>query len=135
MLQDGPSFINVRFAGDPDCSPGSWDPMRHAPVLGFSIGEGSSDSRMGSRAPANLAAHKVSFEEAVTAFQDPLAVLCADPDHSEGERREILVGHSVDGPLILVSFTDREGRIRIISARRATRREHRDYEESQRQES
>jgi uncharacterized DUF497 family protein len=43
---------------------------------------------------ANLKAHKVSFEEAVTVFQDPLAVVFADPDHSEDEQREILVGHS-----------------------------------------
>ena len=83
------------------------------------------------KAAANLKAHKVSFEEAVTVFQDPLAVVFADPDHSEDELRGILVGHSANGPLLLVSFTDREGRIRIISARRATRRERREYEESQ----
>jgi uncharacterized DUF497 family protein len=83
------------------------------------------------KAGANLAAHKVSFEEAVTVFQDPLAVVHADPDHSEAERREILIGHSVGGPLLLVSFTDRQGRIRIISARQATRRERREYEEDQ----
>ncbi len=84
------------------------------------------------KAAANLPAHQVSYEEAVTIFQDPLAVVHPDPDHSEGEQREILVGHSIKDHLLLVSFTDREGRIRIISARRATRREGREYEESQR---
>ena len=49
------------------------------------------------KAAANLKAHKVSFEEAVTVFQDPLAVVFADPDHSEDEQREILVGHSANG--------------------------------------
>jgi hypothetical protein len=72
----------------------------------------------------------VSFEEAVTVFQDPLAVVHSDPDHSELERRQILIGHSSKRRLLLVSFADREGRIRIISGRRATRRERRDYEES-----
>jgi hypothetical protein len=54
----------------------------------------------------------------------------ADPDHSEGERREILIGHSSEERLLLVSFTDTEGRIRMISARRATRRERRKHEGS-----
>jgi uncharacterized DUF497 family protein len=83
------------------------------------------------KAAANLKAHKVSFEEAVTVFQDPLAVVHPDPDHSEGERREILVGHSIKSHLLLVSFTDRKGRIRIISARRANRWERGEYEEAQ----
>ncbi len=73
----------------------------------------------------------MSFEEAVTVFQDPLAVVHPDPDHSEGERREILVGHSRKGHLLLVSFTDRESRIRVISARRASRWERGEYEEAQ----
>ena len=88
------------------------------------------------KAAANLKAHKVSFEEAVTVFQDPLTVVHPDPDHSEGERREILVGHSIKSHLLLggwglVSFTDRKGRIRIISARRANRWERGEYEEAQ----
>ena len=82
------------------------------------------------KATASLKTHGVSFDEAVTVFQDPLGVVHADPDHSESERREVLVGHSTGGTLLLVSFTDREGRIRIVSARRATRHERREYEES-----
>jgi len=83
------------------------------------------------KAAANRTKHGVSFEEAATAFQDPLARIHADPDHSVSEHREILVGHSARGRLILVAFTDRRGRLRLISARAVTRRERRDYEESQ----
>jgi uncharacterized DUF497 family protein len=83
------------------------------------------------KAAANVKTHGVSFEEAVTVFQDPLAKVHPDPDHSESERREILIGHSVQGRLVLVAFTDRQGKIRLISAREVTRRERRDYEESQ----
>jgi uncharacterized DUF497 family protein len=83
------------------------------------------------KAAANLAKHGVSFEEAATAFQDPPARIHADPDHSASESREILIGHSAKGRLILVAFTDRQGRLRLISAREVTRRERRDYEESQ----
>ena len=83
------------------------------------------------KAAANLKAHKVSFEDAVTVFQDRLAVVHPDPDQSEGESREILVGHSIKGHLLLVSFTDRESRIRVISARRANRWERGEYEEAQ----
>lgn len=74
--------------------------------------------------------HGVSFEEAVTVFQDPLAKIHDDPDHSTDERRDILVGHSRRGSLLVVSVVDRGGNIRVISARRATRRERRDYEEA-----
>jgi uncharacterized DUF497 family protein len=72
----------------------------------------------------------VLLDEASTVFQDPLARIHADPDHSVMERREILVGHSLAGRLLVVAFTERGGRIRLISARRANRRERRDYEES-----
>jgi len=83
------------------------------------------------KAAANIKAHGVSFEEAVTVFQDPLAKVHPDPDHSESEPREILVGHSARRRLLLVAFTDRQGKIRLISARKVTRRERQDYEESQ----
>jgi len=83
------------------------------------------------KAVANVKAHGVSFEEAVTVFQDPLARVHPDPDHSELEPREILIGHSAEGRLLLVAFTDRQGKIRLISAREVTRRERREYEESQ----
>ncbi|SRR6266446_1241794 len=81
------------------------------------------------KAVANLERHGVSFEDAVTAFQDPLAKVHPDPD-SESEPREILIGHSAERHLLLVAFTDRQGKIRLISARKVTWRERRDYEES-----
>jgi uncharacterized DUF497 family protein len=83
------------------------------------------------KATANSAKHGVSFEEAVTVFQDALARIHSDPDHSEAEFREILVGHSARRRMLLVAFTNRQGKIRLISARKVTRRERRDYEESQ----
>jgi uncharacterized DUF497 family protein len=83
------------------------------------------------KAAANVKSHGVSFEEAVTVFQDALARVHPDPDHSETERREILIGHSAQARLLLVAFTDRQGKIRLISARKVTRCERRDYEESQ----
>ncbi len=79
---------------------------------------------------ANNVKHGVTFEEALTAFWDPLGRMHSDPDHSFSERREILVGHSRRGRLLLVAFTQRRSRIRIMSARRATRRERRAYAET-----
>jgi uncharacterized DUF497 family protein len=83
------------------------------------------------KAAANFRKHGVSFEEAATAFQDPLARIHADPDRSALEPREILIGHSAQGRPLLVAFADRRGRLRLISAREVTRRERRDYEDSQ----
>ena len=83
------------------------------------------------KAAANLLHHGVSFEEAATVFHDPLAKIHDDPDHSATERRDIIVGHSLQGKLLLVSFTDRGSNIRVISARPVTRLERRDYEEAQ----
>ena len=82
------------------------------------------------KAAANLLQHGVSFEEATTVFQDPLAKIHDDPDHSATERRDVIVGHSLEGRLLLVSFTDRGDQIRVISARSPTNRERRDYEEA-----
>jgi uncharacterized DUF497 family protein len=82
------------------------------------------------KAAANLAKHDVSFEEAVTVFQDSLADIHDDPDHSLSERRAVIIGHSAERRLLLVAFTERRRKIRIISARRATRGERRAYEES-----
>jgi uncharacterized protein len=84
------------------------------------------------KAESNLKKHNLSFDEASTVFADPLAKLFYDEDHSTAETREIIVGHSVLGRLLLVSFTER-GRdlVRIISARVATRKERKDYEENQ----
>lgn len=83
------------------------------------------------KAASNLTKHKVSFDEASTVFTDPLARLFFDPEHSTDETREIIVGHSVLNRLLLVSFTERgRDRVRIISARPATRKERRGYEEN-----
>ena len=84
------------------------------------------------KATANRRQHRVAFEEALTVFGDPLARIHDDPSHSEAEPREIIVGHSVQGRLLLVSFTERRGAIRLISARRATRHERQDYEKTTR---
>ena len=81
------------------------------------------------KATANTAKHGVSFEEAATVFRDPLAFIFDDEDHSDEELREIIIGHSDAHRLLLVCFTERDNAIRIISAREATRRERRDYEE------
>jgi uncharacterized DUF497 family protein len=79
---------------------------------------------------SNESKHGVTFEEAMTVFADPLAVIFDDEEHSDEEPREIIVGHSAKGRLLLVSFTERGETVRIISARRATKRERKDYEES-----
>jgi uncharacterized DUF497 family protein len=81
------------------------------------------------KAAANVRNHGISFEEAATVFSDPLAAIFDDEEHSITEVREIIVGHSTANRLLLVSFTERSGIIRIISARRATRRERQAYEE------
>ena len=82
------------------------------------------------KAAVNERKHRVSFAEAATVFGDRLAAIFDDPDHSSDELREIIVGHSNRERLLIVSFTEREGAIRIISARKATPRERRDYEEN-----
>jgi uncharacterized protein len=81
------------------------------------------------KAASNLAKHKVSFHEAATVFGDPAAITFSDPDHSEDEDRFLTFGHSVGGHLLVVSHTDRGDRTRIISARRAIRKERKLYEE------
>lgn len=81
------------------------------------------------KAKANLRNHAVSFEEAATLFLDPLAVTYPDPDHSEEEGREITIGQSGRQRVLFVSHIQRGDRIRIISARKATRRERKQHEE------
>lgn len=68
------------------------------------------------KANANLANHGIDFEEALTVFADPLGRIFDDEEHSENEPREIIIGHSVKRRLILVCFTARGERIRIINA-------------------
>jgi uncharacterized DUF497 family protein len=82
------------------------------------------------KAASNRKKHRVTFEEAATVFADRLAAIFDDEAHSAEEQREIIIGHSAENQLLLVSFTERAGAIRIISARRATTRERRDYEEN-----
>jgi uncharacterized DUF497 family protein len=81
------------------------------------------------KAAANLRKHGVSFEEAVTALEDSLAVTYRDPDHSEEESRFLTFGVSSSGRILVVAHTDREEAVRLISARPATRSERRAYEE------
>ena len=83
------------------------------------------------KAAANVAKHGVTFEEAATVFADPLGRIVPDPRHSTEEERYVLLGLSHQRHLLVVMYVDRGGRIRIISARRATRRERRNYEEGE----
>lgn len=82
------------------------------------------------KAATNLKKHGVSFEEAKTVFDNLLAVIFDDEAHSVGEKREIIIGHSRNNRLLLISFTERPNTIRIISARLATPRERKDYEQN-----
>jgi uncharacterized protein len=81
------------------------------------------------KAASNLRKQGVSFEEAATAFGDPLSVTIYDPDHSKEEERFILLGRSEAGRFLVVVHTDREDTIRIISARLASGHEREAYEE------
>lgn len=81
------------------------------------------------KAASNLRKHEVSFKEACGCSVPPRAKVFDDPAHSEGERRELIVGHSTRRRLLIVSFVERGSAVRILSARRATRRERRDDEE------
>ena len=80
------------------------------------------------KAASNLKKHKVSFEEASTVFLDPFALSFSDPDHSIEEHREITIGSTMKALLVAVVHCDRRGRIRMISAREATRVERNEYE-------
>jgi uncharacterized DUF497 family protein len=82
------------------------------------------------KAELNLKEHGVSFDEATTVFRDTLSITIADPDHSDSEDRFIDIGMSHRGQLLVVSYTERKDKIRIISARRATRTERKSYEET-----
>ena len=81
------------------------------------------------KAVANERRHGVAFQEATTVFDDPLSVTIPDPDHSDDEQRFLLLGLSTRGRLLVVAHVERGDSIRLISARRADRRERRTYEE------
>ena len=82
------------------------------------------------KAELNLKEHGVSFDEATTIFRDTLSITISDPDHSDYEDRFIDIGMSHRMHLLVVSYTERKDNIRIISARRATRAERKNYEET-----
>jgi len=85
------------------------------------------------KAASNLRKHGISFDEAYTVFDDELAFMFDDVQHSQDEPREILIGHSIRERLLVVCFTERQPDVlRIISARLATRAERNDYEENTR---
>jgi len=84
------------------------------------------------KAIANLKKHGVSFEEVKIVFDNPLAVIFDDEAHSFDELREIIIGHSQRNRLLIISFTERQNSIRIISARQTTRKEREDYEQHSR---
>jgi uncharacterized DUF497 family protein len=79
------------------------------------------------KAALNVKKHGVSFSDAEGVFYDPLAIYLPDPD-AEGEQRFVALGLGSAGDLLVVVYTLRDDDVRLISARRATRREIRDYE-------
>jgi len=83
------------------------------------------------KAASNLAKHGVSFQEATTVFGDPVSITIPDPAHSQTEDRFIILGRSHQGRLLVVIHTGRGDNIRVISARRAGRRERKQYEEAE----
>ena len=83
----------------------------------------------GNKAEANLSKHGISFDEAKTVFDDPLYVDFYDPDYSDEENRYIIIGESQQRRLLIVSYTERDHKIRLISAREVTKKEKEDYEE------
>ena len=82
------------------------------------------------KAKSNLIKHKISFEEASTAFGDDLSITIKDPLHSDNENRLILIGKSSNNKTLIVVHVEQTDSIRIISARKATKKEQIFYEES-----
>jgi uncharacterized DUF497 family protein len=82
------------------------------------------------KARRNLEIHGVSFDEASTAFKDTLSLTIHDPLHSDEEDRFILIGNSYKNRLLVIVHLERGNIIRIISARKATKKERKQYEEA-----
>ena len=82
------------------------------------------------KAEANFKKHKVGFEEAKTIFNDPLLLTFQDFEHSNGEQRQLSIGLSARGRVLIVVHTDRGKNIRLISGRKATPNERKIYEQS-----
>ena len=81
------------------------------------------------KAAANQRKHDISFDDAASVFLDPLALTFADSDHSIAEQRGVTIGHTRRQQVVFVAHCQRGNRVRLISARRATPRERRQYEE------
>ena len=82
------------------------------------------------KAGANLSKHQVSFQEATTVFGDPDSLTIPDPAHSQTENRFVILGWSHRGRILVVVHTERGDNVRIISARPASRRERKNYEQA-----
>ena len=82
------------------------------------------------KAEKNIKIHGVSFDEASTSFKDTLSLAIYDPLHSDKEDRFVLIGNSCKNRLLVIVHTEREDKIRIISARKAIKNERRQYEEN-----
>jgi uncharacterized DUF497 family protein len=82
------------------------------------------------KAASNLAKHGVDFHEAGSVLDDPLSTTFPDPAHSLDEQRYVTIGSALSGRMLVVAHTDRGDAIRLISARLATPRERRFYEQS-----
>ena len=83
------------------------------------------------KADQNIRKHGISLEEAATVFGDPFSITIYDPLHSQDENRFIILGTSNKNRVLVVIHTDRQDRIRIISARKATKKERKQYESNE----
>jgi len=107
-------------------------------IFTFGIDKGEKRHLMGllfewdpNKARLNVKRHGISFDEASTAFRDPLSHMIGDPPHSENEKRFVLIGRSIKGRLLVIVHTERGDRICIVSARLATSKERSRYEENE----
>lgn len=80
------------------------------------------------KAAANYRKHKITFEQAKTVFADPFSITIADPEHSAREERFIDIGAAADGKILVLSYTERGQKVRLISCRKATKAEREIYE-------